>query len=159
MIGYLDKGLVDYTTYLNSLCQLGKITNSKTVLWDCEYYKGYFKEIEDKFEEALEHYRETSKITLRFKDTLAYYSTQMNVGKMLIALKKYDQSINVLKEVEKYYSNIGNVERNFLILIYKSEAYKSANNFELAFVELEKAKQLVKTYPSLQDFYDLMFSL
>lgn len=155
VIGYLDKCLVDYRTYLNSLCKLGKITNSKTVLWDCEYYKGYFKEIKNKFEEALEHYRETSKITLRFKDTLAYYSTQMNVGKMLIALKKYDQGIDVLKKAEKYYSNVGIVDRNFLIHIYKSDAFKENNNFVLAFKELDKAKKLLKEYPSIQDYYDL----
>ncbi len=155
VIGYLDKGLVDYKTYLNSLCKLGKITNSKTVLWDCEYYKGYFKEIEGQYEEALKHYKETSKITLRFNDTLAYYTTQMNVGKMLIALKKYDQGIDVLKNAEKYYSNVGIVDRNFLIHIYKSDAFKEKNNFVLAFKELDKAKKILKKYPSIQDYFDL----
>jgi hypothetical protein len=155
VIGYLENDLVDYRPYLNSLCLIAESTQSQSLLFDCEYYKGYFKEVDGNFEEALAHYQETSRLTLAFKDTLSYYTNQINVGSMLIATQKYNEGLKLLDDAQNYYTHIGNVDRNFLILMHKSEGYRGKEDYDGALNQLEQAKALVENTPSLQNNYDL----
>lgn len=155
VIGYLENDLVDYRPYLNSLCAIAETTRTSGLLFDCEYYRGYFKEIENQFDEALYHYKETSQLTLKFQDTLAYFTTQINVGKMLIATESYNEGLEVLEEAQQYYSQINNIDRNFLIILHKSDGYRGKKDFDNAIQELNKAKVLIKDKPSLQNQHDL----
>ncbi len=154
-IAYLEPKLIDYEIYLNSLCEIANKTKFKTSVFDCEYYKGYFKELEGEYDVALKHYSRTSILTLKYKDTLAYYTNEINVGSMQFKLKKYTQAINTFNKIKDYYVKIDNLDKNFLIYLHISKILLAQKKYSLSLDALNKSKSINEISSSYENNYNL----
>ncbi|MGB1210534.1 MAG: LytR/AlgR family response regulator transcription factor [Lacinutrix venerupis] len=155
IIAYMDPKLIDYEIYLNSLCEIASKTKSKTSVSDCEYFRGYFKEIEGKYNDALKHYINTGLLALKYKDTLAYYTNEINVGSMQLKLKKYKKALNTFNKSKSYYNKIGNLDKNFLINLYISKILLAQKKHSLSLDALNKSKNINAVSPSYENSFDL----
>lgn len=155
IIAYMNPKLINHEIYLNSLCDIAYKTKNKISVFDCEYFRGYFKEIEGKYRDALKHYTKVSIIALKYKDTLAFYTNEISMGEMQFELKEYTKALNTFNRIKKYYSNVDNLDKNFLINLNISKVLLAQKKHTLSLNALNESKRLNTSSPSYENNFDL----
>ncbi len=101
---------------------------------------------ENEFEKSLEYFQKALEIRLKTKNVKSISESYYNLGDYYSGLENYPEALKYYLKCEKYSKSMKLVKEELDAILAISQVYKSQNQWELTYQEMEKVVELQKKY-------------